>query len=195
MNNLRYSLWSRRFHWLVFILVAVALTLIYAHGLSPKGSTLRATFKWAHIQFGIVILLVMLPRIIVRWRSGKPPIVPPYPRWQKRLARLVQFVLYVLLISVPLLGIETRVWSLDAWNFLGITMPHVSIPNKAFSEKLENIHGTLGNILMYLAGAHAAIALVHHFILRDSTLRGMLPFCRRVDITPTNSKNSINTQG
>src|SRR3546814_4922242 len=52
MNDTRYPLWTRRFHWLVFILVASALILIYAHGWSPKGSTMRDAFKWAHIQIG-----------------------------------------------------------------------------------------------------------------------------------------------
>lgn len=89
MNDLRFSLWSRRFHWLVFILVVAALALIYAHAWSPKESPLRAVFKWAHMQVGIVILLVMLPRIIVRWRTSRPPITPPPARWQKWLANLV----------------------------------------------------------------------------------------------------------
>ena len=180
MNDLRYSPWTRRLHWLIFILVAFSLILIYAHGWSPKGSSIRALFKWTHIQFGIVILLVMLPRMIVRWRGGRPPIVPPLPSWQEWLAHLMQFVLYVLLFAVPLLGIANRMWSLDAWNFLGIPLPHVALPDKVFSHKLEDIHGTLGNVLMYLAGAHAVIALTHHFVLRDSTLRSMLPFWRSI---------------
>lgn len=195
MNDLRYSLWGRRFHWIVFVLVAAALVMIYAHGWSPKDSTIRALFKWTHMQFGIVILLLMLPRIIVRWRSGCPPIVPAPPRWQELLAHLVQLVLYVLLFIVPVLGIANRLWSPDAWNFLGIALPHVPITDKAFSEQLEDIHGTLGNVLMYLAGAHGAIALVHHFILHDSTLRSMLPFWRSANATRTNSKTSTDTRG
>ena len=183
MNDLHYSLGGRRYHWLVFILVAMALILIYGHGWSPKESTIRAVFKWAHIQFGIVILLVMLPRIIVRWRNGHPPIVPPPPGWQEWLALLVQFVLYVLLFAVPLLGIANRLWSPDAWNFLGISLPHVAVTDKVLSKQLEDIHETLGEVLMYLAAAHTAIALAHHFVLHDSTLRGMLPFWRSVDAT------------
>ncbi|MEO8778966.1 MAG: cytochrome b, partial [Rhodanobacter sp.] len=61
MNNSRYSSWTRRLHWLVFIFVVVALLLIHAHNWSPKGSDIRGQFKWAHIQFGMAILLVMLP--------------------------------------------------------------------------------------------------------------------------------------
>ncbi|TAL86000.1 MAG: hypothetical protein EPN62_13185 [Candidimonas sp.] len=96
-------------HWL-----AVALVLIYVHGCSSKGSTIRALFKWAHSQFGIVILLVMLPRIIVRDRDDHSPIV-------------------------PLLGIANRLWSPDAWNSLGITLRHVPMSDETFSEQLEDI--------------------------------------------------------
>ena len=32
-----------------------------------------------------------------------------------------------------------------------------------------------GRALIRLAGSHAAAALVHHFVLRDGLLRGMLP--------------------
>ena len=195
MNDSHYSLWARRLHWLVFILVAVALILIYAHGWSPKGSAIRALFKWTHMQFGIAILLVMLPRIIVRWRGERPPIVPSPPSWQEWLAHLMQLVLYVLLFTVPLLGIANRLWSPDNWNFLGISLPHVPVADKAFSKQLEDIHGTIGNVLMYLAGAHALIALAHHFVLRDSTLRGMLPFWRSADTIRADARMSISAKG
>lgn len=190
MNVSNYSPWTRRLHWLVFILVSVALILIYAHGWSPKRSTIRAQFEWAHIQFGIVVLLVMLPRVIVRWCGERPRIVPTLPSWQERLAHLVQLVLYALLFAVPLLGIASRLWSPHAWNFLGVSLPHVPVTDKMFSKQLQSIHETLGNVLMYLAGAHAAIALVHHFILRDSTLHGMVPVWRSVGVTRTDLKMS-----
>ena len=190
MNNSRFSSWTRRLHWLVFILVAAALILIYAHGWAPRRSPIRAQFKWAHMQFGIAVILVMLPRVLARWRGGRPRIVPRLPSWQEWLAHLVQYVLYAVLFAVPLLGIASLLWSPDAWNFLGLPLPHVPVTDKAFSKQLEDIHETLGNILMYLAGAHAAIALVHHFVLRDSTLHGMLPFWRSVGATRADSTMS-----
>ena len=194
MSDSRFSPWTRRLHWLVFILVAVALILIYAHGWSPKGSTIRAQFKWAHMQFGMAIILVMLPRVIARWRGGQPSIVPPLSAWQEWLAHLVHYALYGLLFAVPLLGIANRLWSPDAWNFLGVPLPHVPVTDKLFSKQLESIHETLGQVLMYLAGAHAAIALVHHFVVRDSTLRGMLPLWRRAEGTGANSTTGANVQ-
>ena len=106
----------------------------------------------------------------------------------------MQYALYVLLFAVPLLGIANRLWSPDARNFLGISLPHVPVTDKIFSKQLEDIHETLGDVLMYLAGAHAAIALGHHFLRHDSTLRGMLPFWRSVDATRADSKMSTDAK-
>ncbi|WP_432421280.1 cytochrome b [Mesorhizobium huakuii] len=39
---------------------------------------------------------------------------------------------------------------------------------------LAEIHGTLGDIIMWLAGLHAAAAIFHHVFLRDRVLRRML---------------------
>lgn len=176
MNESRYSPGVRRLHWLIFILVACALTLIYLHGWSPKGSAMRADLKWAHMQFGMSILLIMLPRLLVRTRSGSAPtIVPPAPRWQMMAAKTVHVALYVLLFATPLLGIATMVWSGKHWNFLGIPLPSVAVSDQHVSHQIQKIHETFGHVLMYLAGAHAAAALFHHFFQRDNTLKRMLP--------------------
>lgn len=172
----RYAPWIRHLHWLVFGLVVVALALIYLHGWAPKDSSLRANLKWAHMQFGIVILLLMVPRLWVRASNFvPPPIQPPIPRWQDVSAKLVHVVLYGLLVAVPMLGITNRMWDPGAWNVLGIPMPHVAHPDKPTAKQIKGIHETLGNGLMYLAALHAIAALGHHFIQRDNTLRRMLP--------------------
>ena len=175
MPDSRYAPWVRYFHWLVFVLVACALFLIYLHGWSPRGSALRANAEWAHMQFGIAILLVMLPRLWVRTRSHAPPIAPPPPRWQDWLAKTVQLALYLLLFATPILGFTMMVAKGRPWDFLGIPLPHVSAPDRHLAHRIEDIHETLGNVLMYLAAAHALIALFHHFIRRDNALRQMLP--------------------
>jgi cytochrome b561 len=40
---------------------------------------------------------------------------------------------------------------------------------------LAQLHGTLGDAIIWLAGLHAAAALYHHFFLKDRVLRAMLP--------------------
>lgn len=175
MPDTRYSPWIRRLHWLVFILVACALALIYLHDWSPRGSALRADAKWAHMQFGIAVLLVMLPRLLVRSRGSSPPINPAPPRWQDLVSKAVHLTLYLLLFATPLLGLASRLWNPADTNLFGFTLAHVAHPDKVFAHKLEDIHGTFGNILMYLAAFHALAALVHHYVQRDDALKRMLP--------------------
>lgn len=180
MPDPRYSAWTRHLHWLVFGLVACALLLIYIHGWTARGTAIHANSKWAHTQFGIAVLLVMLPRLLVRSRGKTPSVQPPLPAWQAWLSRTTHLALYVLLFATPLLGVANRMWSPGAWDFLGIPLPHVANPDRGFAHVLEDIHGDFGNILMYLAAIHAAAALFHHFVRRDNTLKRMLP-ARRGD--------------
>lgn len=174
MTDSRYSPWVRRLHWVVFLLVACALLLIYIHHWTARGTALHANAKWAHTQFGMAVLLVMLPRLLVRSRATRPPVVPPLPRWQDLLARATHLALYILLVATPLLGIANRLWNPGGWDFLGIPLPHVPVPDRAFSKTLEGIHENFGNILMYLAAIHAVAALFHHYVQRDNVLRRML---------------------
>ena len=37
------------------------------------------------------------------------------------------------------------------------------------------IHTTLGNVILWVAGVHAAAALFHHFYLRDGVFKSMVP--------------------
>jgi cytochrome b561 len=40
---------------------------------------------------------------------------------------------------------------------------------------LANVHGWVGNVLIWLAGLHAAAALYHHCWRRDTVLLSMRP--------------------
>ncbi len=181
MSEFRYSPWVRSLRWLVFMLVAAALMLIYIHTWTPRGTALHAGAKWAHMQFGIAILLVMLPRLLVPSRSRPTATEPSLPRWQAFPAQVMHLTLYVLLLATPLLGIANRAWNPGAWGFLGIPLPHVAHPDRQFAHMLEGIHENFGNLLMYLAALHAAAALIHHFVQRDDVLRRMLPSARTGD--------------
>lgn len=178
MPATRYPPWLRRLHWLVFLLVAAALLLISIHAWTARGTALHGGAKWAHTQFGIAILLVMLARLLVRSRSRLPRVEPGVPRWQAFAAKVMHLALYVLLLVTPLLGVANRMWSAGAWDFLGIPLPHAPQPDRAFAHMLEGVHETFGNMLMYLAVLHAAAALFHRFVQRDNVLGRMLPAVR-----------------
>jgi cytochrome b561 len=54
----------------------------------------------------------------------------------------------------------------------------VSLPqlgDRAMRKPITHWHGLAANLLLALAGLHAAAALFHHYIIRDSVLARMVP--------------------
>lgn len=179
MNANRYDTWTRRLHWLTALAVALALVLIESRGWFERGSALREGIKWGHMQFGIAALLLLLPRVAARLLGRRPAITPPAPPWQDRFAMVVHALLYLLLLSVPLLGIATMATSGKPWDVFGLPVQGFVGVDKPLSRSLEDLHETAGEVLMWLAIAHAAAGLYHHWLRHDDTLRRMLPAWRR----------------
>jgi cytochrome b561 len=51
-------------------------------------------------------------------------------------------------------------------------------PNKALGEIMQTTHTTLAVTLAAVVALHILAALKHHFVLKDSVLKRMLPFTR-----------------
>ncbi|QNK02876.1 cytochrome b [Dyella telluris] len=170
MTTTRYASSQRFLHWLIAALVALALLSIELKGWLPKGSSERALVKWSHTQFGLSVLLLSLVRLALHRQGKVPPISPPPPRWQMVAARLMHGALYVLTLLVPLLGVAMMFYAGKEWSFAGLPLPTLSDPDTALAHRIEDIHETVGNVLMWLAIAHAAAALYHHVVQRDNTL-------------------------
>ena len=175
MSTIRYAPWLRRLHWLIALLIVCALVLIETHGWFPRGSALRSGVKWAHMQFGMAVLLLMVPRLLVRARTAVPPISPLPPRWQDALSKLVHLAAYLLAFTVPLLGIAMMFTAGKPWNLLGLPLPVLGVGDTELAHRIGDVHETAGDILMWLAIVHAAAALFHHYVQRDDTLQRMLP--------------------
>ncbi|WP_445146995.1 cytochrome b [Dyella sp. Tek66A03] len=175
MSTIRYAPWLRRLHWLIASFVVCALVLIEIKGWFPRGSALRGGVKWAHMQFGMAVLLLMVPRLLVRARTAVPPISPRPPRWQGMLSKLVHLAVYLLAFAVPVLGISMMFAAGKPWNLLGVPLPVLGTADSDLAHRIGDIHETVGDVLMWLAIAHAAAALFHHYVQRDDTLHRMLP--------------------
>ena len=174
MSTIRYAPWLRRLHWLIALFVVCALVLIEIKGWFPRGSALRGGVKWAHMQFGMAVLLLMVPRLLVRARTTVPPISPRPPRWQDLLSKLVHLTVYLLAFAVPMLGISMMFAAGKPWNLLGVPLPVLGTTDSDLAHRIGDIHETVGDVLMWLALAHAAAALFHHYVQRDDTLQRML---------------------
>ena len=172
----RYAASSRWMHWIIFALIVLAYLFINLFELFPRGSTTRINILGAHFLAGLAVLLLVLPRLMLRVRNGQPPIVPAPPRWSELVGKLTHVLLYAFLLIQPILGVLTLQIGGKAVTLFGVTVlpSFVSQPDRALGHQFEDIHGTIGEIFYYVIALHILAALWHHFGRRDNTLKRML---------------------
>ncbi len=172
----RYVASIRWMHWVIFALVLLAYICINLFEQFPKGSATRGNVLAAHYTAGLAVLLLVLPRLLLRLRNGRPSILPTPPRWTELLGNVTHVALYLFLLIQPILGIITLQIGGKPVTLFGVTLlpAFVSPPNKVLSHQFEDIHSTLGTIFYYVIGLHILAAFWHHFARRDNTLKRML---------------------
>ena len=170
----KYSGLEQAFHWLTAILVLVAF--IYGPGGSEDRvySAARDFDRQLHETLGLCVLLLSVLRIIWRAFDSRPD-PEPVARWMGFLAKLVQVLLYALLFVVPLTAI-TGAWleGHPLTTLVGEIGPWLG-KSHDLGAKIAELHGWLGDVILWVAGLHAAAAIYHHVILKDGVLRSMTP--------------------
>ena len=171
MNANRYSPMSIGLHWLMLLLIAAVYATIELKGNFPKGSEPRELLKHWHFMLGLSVFALVWLRLLARWI--KP--VANLPGWPERFARMMHLALYALMIGLPLLGWLTLSAAGKPIPFFGLELPALVPVNAERAGQYKELHELLGQAGYWLIGLHAAAALLHHYVLRDDTLRRMLP--------------------
>jgi cytochrome b561 len=132
-----------------------------------------------HRHFGLFVLMLFLARVALRIRLGKLPHDAQVPKFVRIAAGLTHIALYALLLTLPLLG-----WALSnaedkPVHLFGLTLPALVSADEDLADTLQAWHLNAAWVLLGLVSLHVAAALWHHFVLRDETLRRMLPKRRR----------------
>lgn len=162
-------------HWVMLLLIVALYACTELREFYPKGSAIREALKNWHYMLGLTVFVLVWLRLFARLAGRVPPIVPSPPQWQLRAAHSLEFAIYGFLIIMPLLGWLIVSAEGDTAFFFGLGLPHLIGANRALAKQLEDIHGLIGNVGYGLIGVHALAALLHHYILRDNTLKRMLP--------------------
>jgi cytochrome b561 len=178
-TSTRWGPVARFLHWLFLFLLIGAWYAVEMHEEFPKGTPERS--QWMQLHFAIGISVFVLLWVRLGWRlSGDVPAPLPGPRWQQVTSALVHAALYLILIVMPLTGLLTTQLAGRAVSWFGlIDIPLFLQKNSELAEQMEEVHGeVLWPVLLALVGLHAVAALWHHFVLKDETLKRMLPFRR-----------------
>ncbi len=163
-------------HWTIAILVVMMLIGGTSMDDLPNGPDKMWVYA-THKSIGLTILVLMVLRLIWRFFDPRPADPPGLGRLEKLAARAVHVAFYALLFVMPLSGWLYNSASNFPLKWFGLfRVPALSGPDKELKHFALEVHETVYLIILTVIILHAAAALKHHFIDRDSVLRRMLPF-------------------
>lgn len=176
----RWGAIAQALHWLIALALIGQVTLgwvMVSWRLSPTKLELYALHK----SLGITLLLIVLMRMAWRFVNVTPPAPPSMAGWEARAARTTHALLYLLLLALPLTGYlinSASNFPLVVWGVL--PLPNLTDESESLQLAAETAHGLLFWLLAVLVALHVAAALRHHWVLKDSVLRRMLPALGKV---------------
>jgi len=170
----QFTVLQRTLHWVMAI--AILAMLFIGVGMvstvMPKYLPLVATHK----TLGIVILALALIRLVVRFIYGAPALPADMPAPMKLAAHLSHYVLYALMIAMPLIG--WAMLSAAAYPvvlFAGVRLPRILPQNDQLHTLLWDAHYYLAFAFFAVVLMHLAAALFHALIRRDGVFESMAP--------------------
>ena len=167
---------SQALHWLIVLMILGLAIAGLVMGELPKTPKYFWVYT-AHKSMGLTVLALVLVRIGWRLYAGAPKPVAGTPTWQERIASATHWMLYALILAMPLSGwLYDSASGLRPFRWFGLfDVPKLTAPNDALRDASHAAHEWLFWVLVALVALHAAAAFYHHLFLRDATLTRMLP--------------------
>lgn len=166
-------------HWLTATLIVLQAATGLAFEFAKLGALMQPLLDF-HRSAGTLVWCVALARIV--WRSTYAEF-PPFPDWmsdaQRWIATKTELLLYGLLFLLPLTGLAATLTLGKPFHLLFLTVPPLLHRNVDLFESLLAIHRAGALVLFAAIAAHAAIALIHHYLFRNEVLERMAPWMRR----------------
>lgn len=182
------------FHWLSAILVFIALLAgIYAVYYAGCCSFARTSTFLLHAYAGLSVLGLVVVRLVFRalfaWPHAKKKFIPG-----AIVASVIHWLLYLMMVMIPLtgwivasgMGCCVYVPGLPNVNELSLGMSDINMPDVGAAYQ---VHVFMAWIIIALISLHVAASLFYHFVLKNDTLKRMLPGRLRNSKTGISGKN------
>ena len=172
MSIQKFSPLQRVLHWTMS--VAIFLMLFIGIGMVSTITRAHLTLLSIHKPLGIAILILVIVRLIVRLSRGTPPLPSDLPPLMKFAAHASHWLLYGLMIAMPLIGwgmLSAASYSVVLWG--GFHLPPILPASDWLHTVLWDAHFYLAYAFFALVLLHIAAALFHALVRRDGVFQTM----------------------
>ncbi len=169
----RYDPLTMFFHWAIALLVVTQWLGAQTIDWFPRGP-LRVDARSVHITFGVVLAALLAGRVAWRLTGGRRLPLADDTVLKNVVAKGTHWGLYALLGAMVLAGLFLA-WTRGDSLFNLFSLPAYDPGDKALADRVQDVHATIGLMILALAGLHASAALVHRYLWHDGVLSRMLP--------------------
>lgn len=170
----RYHPASRVLHWLVAILVLST----FPAGIIMTGEDLSRPVQDAlfiyHKNIGVIIFVLMAVRLGLRIAYPAPPLPPSVPDWQRLVAKLSHWLLYILIFAMTISGYVRVVaggFPIEMLDAIGF--PPLLPESEDVAEIAQAIHARVRFALFAVIALHIGAAIYHVAVLKDGVFARM----------------------
>ena len=176
------SSWSpvlKTLHWLIAFFILFAWGSVELHEFYERDDPMRNWWMVLHFSLGFSVLFLGLARLYWRATHGRPTLYGS--GFQKPVSLLVQSLMYVIMLGMPITGLLMRQFAgRETTLFWLFDLPSFVTKNVDVAKQIAFLHKEfLWNALLVLLVLHIGGALWHHLVIKDNTLRQMLPFAKQ----------------
>jgi cytochrome b561 len=173
----------RALHWLMAVLIFVALPLGVWASLLPRGQ-MRSEVLFFHKSIGVTVLGLVALRIVWRLIAGAPEYVEPLGRLTHAAARAGHLALYALMIAMPVSGYLTSIAGGHEVSWFGLfSLPRLVGKDKFLEETTSWAHLVFAWAIAIVLAGHLGAVVWHAGIKHDWVLTRMWPSYRPVSGT------------
>jgi len=159
-------------HWLLAAMIAGALVMggqVLAR--TPNADPAKLLGLKMHMAIGIIILVLMLLRLAIHFKTKKPPQADIGNALLNTGGSIAHYMLYALVIAMSLSGLAIA-------NAAGLPAIVFGGSGEALPADFNDIapraaHGLLALVLKLVILGHVLAALYHQFVRKDSLLSRM----------------------
>jgi cytochrome b561 len=173
----RYGIIAQLLHWSIVVLIVMQFVLASQAEAAEEAhhSLQQANILTTHRSVGMAIFMLAVLRLLWRFTNTAPSALAT-KAWQNRLASIMHWALYALILITPLFGWLMSSAKNDAVSWFGLfTFPNMVSPDESLVEQFKEVHEIFAFMIFNLAVLHLLAALKHHFYDKDNVLRRMLP--------------------
>lgn len=166
MQTDKFPILMRLMHWLMAVtLLGMIGSGWFMAGLDPEQVSYKYDIYFWHKSFGVVAMALIITRIAIRFSSKVPDLPASLHSHEKRLANTVHFLLYAMMLMVPITGILMSDFGGRPIPFFGLTaLPEVLENNKELAGQMHSIHILVPYIFLGLISLHVLGALKHRVL-------------------------------